>query len=104
MTIGDIQVQQASGLSTPREGPQASIGPEQAARNREVVRAIKTINEGGSLGPSSELRFAIDRDTGQTLIRIVDRVTNEVISQLPPEVALRAAEVLKRLQHGERVA
>ena len=104
MTISDIQVQQASGLTAPREGPQASIGPEQAARNREIVRAVKTINEGGGLGASSELRFAIDRDTGQTLIRIVDRVTNEVLSQVPPEVALRAAEVLKQLQNGDRIA
>jgi flagellar protein FlaG len=50
------------------------------------------------------LRFAIDRDTGQTLIRIVDRITNEVISQVPAEVILRAAEVLKQLQQGERIA
>jgi flagellar protein FlaG len=104
MTIGEIQVQQASGTNTPREGPQASIGPEQAARNREIVKAAKTLNEGGGLGPSSELRFAIDRDTGQTLIRIVDRITNEVISQVPAEVILRAAEVLKQIQQGERIA
>jgi len=104
MTIGEIQVQQSSGLSTPREGPQASIGPEQAARNREIIKAIKTINEGGGLGPSSELRFAIDRDSGQTLIRIVDRITNEVLTQVPPEVALRAAEVLKQIQQGVRIA
>lgn len=103
MTIGDIQVLQSSGLNSPREGPQAS-GVEQAARNREIVRAIKTINEGGGLGPTSELRFAIDRSSGQFLIRIVDRVTHEVISQVPPEAMLRAAEVLRQLKPGERIA
>ena len=61
-------------------------------------------NEAGAAGPSSELRFAIDDDTGRALLRIVDRVTSEVIVQLPPEDALRAAEVLENLRPGDRIA
>ena len=86
-----------------REGPRGT-SPEQAAKNRELVKAIKAINESQGLGSTSELRFSFDKDSGQPLIQVVDRVTNEVITQLPPEVTLRAAAVLKQLREGGRVA
>ena len=103
MPTSEVGAVQSSDVNAARQSPQGQSG-EQAAKNRELVKAIKAINEGQELGPNSELRFAFDRGTGQPLIKIVDRVTNEVISQLPPEVILRAAEVLKQLSEGERVA
>lgn len=103
MTTAEIQGSGTRQLSGAREGPQGN-SPEQAAKNREILKAIRTINEGGGVGPTSELRFAFDPDTGQPLIKIVDRVTNEVISQLPPEVTLRAAEVLSRIRDGGTLA
>ena len=103
MAIAEIQASQVSRQIAPREGPQGS-GPEQAAKNRELIKAIKTINAGGALGSSSELRFGFDKATGQALIKIVDRVTNEVIAQVPSEGALRAAQVLRELKQGERIA
>ena len=102
MTIGDIQSSQVRELSV-RNGSPEPAGPEQAARNREVIKAIKQINEGGGIGPSSELRFALDRESGQAVIKIVDRVTNETITQVPSEDAVRTAEVLRSLQNGERI-
>ena len=102
MTIGDIQTSQVRELSV-RKGSPEQAGPEQAARNREVIKAIKQINEGGGIGPSSELRFALDRESGQAVIKIVDRVTNETIAQVPTEEAVRTAEVLRSLQSGERI-
>ena len=103
MTITEAQVSQISRANNDRGSPEGAA-PEQAARNRELIKAIKTINDGGSLGSSNELRFGFDRDTGQALIKIVDRVTNEVITQLPPESALRTAQVLKELNSGEHLA
>ena len=103
MPIAEIQASQVSRQIAPREGPLGS-GPEEAAKNRELIKAIKTINEGEALGPSSELRFSFDKATGQDLIKIVDRVTNEVIAQVPGEGALRAAQILRELSQGERIA
>ncbi len=103
MTITEAQVSQTSRVNNDRGGPQGSA-PEQAARNRELIKAIKTINDGGSLGPTNELRFGFDPDTGQALIKIVNRVTNEVVMQLPPESTLRAAQILKELNPGEYIA
>ena len=103
MTHVDLQAVRASSPGAAREGPQG-LGPEQAAKNREIAKAIRTINEGGGVGPTSELRFSIDRDTGRALIRIVDRVTNEVIAQVPPEATLRTAQILQELNQGSRNA
>ena len=103
MTTAEIQGSGARPLSGAREGPQRN-SPEQAAKNREILKPIRAINEGGGMGPTSELRFAFDPNTGQPLIKIVDRVTNEVISQLPPEATLRAAEILSRIRDGGTLA
>jgi flagellar protein FlaG len=94
MTIGEVQQVHAP---APRE---TQTGHEQAARNREVARAVRTLNEAQAVGASSELRFAVDRATGESLIRIVDRATNEVITQVPPEAVLRLAAVLRDIQGG----
>ncbi len=103
MPIAEIQASQVSRQIAPHEGPQGR-GPEEAAKNRELIKAIKTINDGGAIGSSSELRFAFDKATGQAVIKIVDRVTNEVIAQVPREGALHTAKILRELNQGERIA
>lgn len=65
---------------------------------REVAQAVKTINQSGQLGPEHELTIALHRDTGQPVVRIVDRNTHEVIQQIPDERVLRMAEEFKRAQ------
>ena len=98
MTTTEIQ---GLGSQSPaaREGQQGA-NPEKAAKNRELLKAIRAINVDGGVGPSSELHFAFDRETGRPLIRIVDRVTNEIITQVPSEVTLRAAKILEKLRAG----
>jgi flagellar protein FlaG len=103
MTIAEVQQIRASGVDAQRESPQGP-GLEQATRNREVARAVRTLNEAQAVGASSELRFAVDRATGESLIRIVDRATNEIITQVPPEAVLRLAAVLRDIQQGALIA
>jgi len=87
-------------LGASRASP-AGIGPEQTGRNQEAARIIQEINDGGSLG-KNEIRFGFDSATGQPLIKVVDRLTNEVITQFPPEALLRLAEFLRTLQQNGR--
>ena len=90
MTIHPLQTAGAAGRADQQNSPETAA-VEQAARNRELARAVKAINDHEAFGSSSELRFAIDRETGRGLIRIVDRATNEVLNQIPPEEVLRLA-------------
>ena len=67
---------------------------EMQAEDRELIRAVKKVNESGFLGNNSELTFVLDRQTKRPLVRIVDRETKEVLQQIPPEYVLRLADDL----------
>lgn len=101
MTLSSVQTALASARIDPQNSPEGP-GPEQAARNREIAKAVRAINDHQVFGPGSEVRFAIDRDTGRGLIRIVDRVTNEVLNQIPPEEVVRMSALLQEMEnHGQ---
>jgi uncharacterized FlaG/YvyC family protein len=68
---------------------------EQVAENRQIVQAVKAVNQSGMLGDSNELTFSLDRQTRHPVIQIVDRSTKEVIQQIPPEYLLQVANDLK---------
>lgn len=38
---------------------------------------------------STSLAFSVDKPTGKTVIKVLDRETNEIIRQIPPEEMLR---------------
>lgn len=80
--------------------PAESVPVEQRAAHREVIAAIRQVNESGLLG-NSELRFSLDRETHRPVIRIVDRETKEVIRQVPPEYVLQLARFARELAERE---
>ena len=43
-----------------------------------------------------DLQFEVDNDLGQTIVKVVDQSTREVIRQIPDELALRLAENLQQ--------
>jgi len=43
-----------------------------------------------------DLQFEVDNDLGQTIVKVVDQATKEVIRQIPDELALRLAENLQQ--------
>jgi uncharacterized FlaG/YvyC family protein len=57
------------------------------------LQAAKTVNESGVLG-ENQLVFMVDRQTHRPVVKVVDRNTQEVISQIPPEYVLRLAQDL----------
>lgn len=44
------------------------------------------------------LQFSIDKETGKTIISVVDSVTKEVIRQIPGEEILAIAKAIDRMQ------
>ena len=65
----------------------------EAVQHREVVAAARAINASGYLG-QNQIVFVMDRGTHRAIMRIVDRETNEVVLQLPPEYVLQLAQEL----------
>lgn len=68
---------------------------EKAAENREVVQAVKALN-GTEMFGENELEFQRDPQTQRMLVRVVNRKTKELVSQVPPEYVLALSENLKQ--------
>jgi uncharacterized FlaG/YvyC family protein len=70
-----------------------SLNPDQAAHRRQLMQAIKSVNNSGVLG-NNELVFLMDRQTHRPIIRVEDKETHEIVFQAPPEYVLNLAQRL----------
>jgi uncharacterized FlaG/YvyC family protein len=75
----------------------APVAPvDKSAEHRQVVQAVKAVNGTEMFGPENELRFQQDPQTKRMVIKVVNRKTSEVLSQVPAEYVLRLAEDVRR--------
>lgn len=104
---------QAEGLKAPDlasssenrqvQNPQAATEPSKAerlkerseAQRAELGQAVSQLNDFVQ-NVQRDLQFEVDNDLGQTIVKVVDQQTQEVIRQIPDEVALRLAEKLQQ--------
>ena|SRR5690242_13224061 len=95
--------------SAPQANPSTADGgttvreaTAQPAQQREpdaakLAEAVDTINR--KLQESDQqLRFAVDHDSGKMVVRVVDTATDQVIRQIPSDVALAISQSLEKLQ------
>ena len=71
---------------------------EKPAEQRELIQAVKAVNVAELFGQNSELTFVLDRETRRPLVRLIDRETNEIIRQIPPDYVLQMAAELRELE------
>jgi uncharacterized FlaG/YvyC family protein len=76
---------------TPAVSSQVSVA--EAAQRRQLLQAAQSVNDSGVLG-QNQLVFVLDRQTHRAVIRVEDRTTHQVVSQIPPEYVLRLAQDL----------
>ena len=81
--------------ATSIHAPEPAVATDKAAEKREVVQAVKAVNGAEMFGPENELRFQRDPETNRFVVRVVNRKTREVISQVPEEYVLRLAADMK---------
>ena len=72
--------------------PPASTPVDKASQNREVIQAVKALNGSQMFGEDNELMFQQDRQTHRMVVRVVNRQTQELVSQIPAEYVLRLAD------------
>jgi flagellar protein FlaG len=89
----DIRVEGTSYLAS--LAPASPLTAEQRAEQARLIHAVEAINQASVFGHSSELRFSIDRHSRRAVMKVVDRETEEVIRQVPPEYVLQLARDLK---------
>lgn len=62
-----------------------------------VADAVKTVSEFvGNI--NSNLKFSVDDETGQTIVKVVDSATDEVIKQIPSEEMVAIAKAMDKLK------
>ena len=79
----------------PAVAPVSPLSAEMRAEQSQLIHAVEKLNEARVFGDKSELTFSVDRETRRPVMKIVDRETQEVIQQIPPEYVLRLAEGLE---------
>ena len=72
------------------------IPADNASENRQVVQAVRAVNKSEMFGQDNAVEFQRDPETKRMVVKVVNRTTKDVISQIPPEYVLRLAEDLKQ--------
>ena len=68
--------------------------PQESRESNKIDDAVEDINE-YIQSVQRELQFSVDKDSGHTIIKVMDMETNEVIRQIPNEEALKFARMLE---------
>ena len=82
-----------SGKQVPPAGEVQPENESQPPEESEIRRAVEQLaDHTRRLG--RELQFEIDDDSGQTVIKVIDPVTGEIVRQIPSEEAVERARNL----------
>ncbi|MGX1203522.1 flagellar protein FlaG [Marinobacter sp. MBR-105] len=91
-TVGAAQVQR----NVANEASKAErLQERNEAQREELDQAVSQLNDFVQ-NVQRDLQFEVDNEMGQTIVKVVDQQTQEVIRQIPDEVALRLAEKLQQ--------
>jgi len=63
----------------------------------DVSAAVDKLNE-AMVNSSQSLKFEIDDDTKQIVVKIIDQSTREVVRQMPSKEALEMAKAIDKMQ------
>ncbi|SBT04209.1 Flagellar protein FlaG protein [Candidatus Accumulibacter aalborgensis] len=77
----------------PTQSPQA-VQPTDRAKLEAATQSVREFVE----PINSNLEFSVDHDTGETVVKIIDRATKEVIRQMPSEEMLAVAKALDSIK------
>ena len=75
--------------------PEAVLGAAVPELDSEALEsAVKTISEAVQVRQRT-LQFTVDEDSGRTIITVIDKETEEIIRQIPPEEVLALHEFFR---------
>ena len=90
---------QKGAQAAPAEAARASLAEKLDARaesqREQLDQAVSRLNDFVQT-VQRDLQFEVNNDFGRTIVRVVDQSTQQVIRQIPDDVALRLAENLQQ--------
>lgn len=78
--------------------PTKQAGIDNKPKSEEQIRQAVEKIQGAVDNVAHDLHFSIDKDTGKTIIKVMDTHTKEVIRQMPTEEAINIARTLDKVQ------
>lgn len=72
----------------------SGINQETATARRALATAARVVNTSQVLGQQNELVFSLDPTSHRVVAQIVDRATQKLVEQVPPEYILKLAAEL----------
>lgn len=87
----------SSGNTTETSETQAQSGLQQKPSPQKLQDAVKSMNDFVD-GINSSLKFSVDDKSGQTVVKVIDDETKEVIKQIPSEEVLAMAQAVDKLK------
>ena len=84
--------------SQAKKTQQQDISKRQNISKEEIDRYIRKVLKDASL-LNRDLRYSINRETNDVIVKVVDKSTDKVIKEIPPE-ALRRLQVRLKEQIG----
>lgn len=76
----------------------ASVAPAREPSREELQQAVESVRQAVDVKAPNELTFAIDQDSGRSLVRIIDQKTGALIRQIPSAEMLLIAKDIDKLQ------
>lgn len=73
---------------------------EQPKPSAETVQRASNDLQQRVAALAPELKFSVDENSGRSVIKFTDRITNEVIRQFPTEEALHLTKIMDQFQRG----
>lgn len=92
-----------AGTATPDSRAAAPAAAPVSAPNNatpstsDVEKALKTLNEFTAMA-AQDVSFAMDEESGKTIVKVVDTATQEVLRQFPSAEALSIAHSIDKMQ------
>ncbi|MDD5297981.1 MAG: flagellar protein FlaG [Rhodocyclaceae bacterium] len=77
--------------------PLAPVAPVKEPTAEQLNHAMQEVQK--AVAPvAQELQFSIDKDTGRTVVKVMDTETHKVVRQIPSEEVMAMAQQLDKLQ------
>lgn len=74
-----------------------SASQKSEASRQEIEDAVKQVND--FLKPiNNSIEFQLDKDSGKTIVKVVDNVTKDVVRQFPSEEMLSIAKAIDKMK------
>lgn len=78
-----------------RNNPQDAV--QKVPSSGELQKALEDVAK--AVEPMAQnLRFSLDKDSGRTVVKVMDTETNEVIRQIPSEEVLAISQAVDKLK------